>query len=53
VPFLALAFYSERGPLAKVSDANPAALKQYHLVLNLDLLLGLAILLLTALAQVG
>jgi uncharacterized membrane protein len=53
VPFLGLAFYSERGPLAKVSDANPAALDQYRLVLNLDLLLGLVILLLTALAQAG
>jgi uncharacterized membrane protein len=51
--FLALAFYSERAYLSKVSEQNPGALVQYRWALNIDLTLGLVILLLTALAQVG
>jgi uncharacterized membrane protein len=51
--FLALAFFSERTFLAKVSDQNPAALKQFHWALNVNTLLGLVIPLLTAFAQAG
>jgi uncharacterized membrane protein len=51
--FLALAVISERVYLAKISDGNPAALRQYRHVLNIDLVLGLVILLFTALAQAG
>jgi hypothetical protein len=49
--FLGLAFFSERAFLAKVSDENPGALKQFHWVLNINTILGVIILLLTSIAQ--
>lgn len=49
--FLALAMYSERAFLAKISDEKPAALNQFRGSLNINMILGLAILLLTAIAQ--
>jgi uncharacterized membrane protein len=51
--FLALAIYSERAFLSQVSDQKPAALKQFRWSLYIDTLLGLVILLLTAIAQAG
>ncbi len=53
LPFLALAIFSERVYRAQISDHNPRALKQYHWSLNIDLALGIVILLLTAIAQAG
>jgi uncharacterized membrane protein len=53
LPFLALAIVSERMFLAQVSDQNPQALKQYRRALNIDMALGVVILLLTAIAQAG
>lgn len=49
--FLALAMYSERAFLAKISDEKPAALNQFRGSLSINMILGLAILLLTAIAQ--
>jgi uncharacterized membrane protein len=51
--FLAVAVFSERVFLSKVSDDNPRVLKQFRQALNANLLLGAAILLLTTLAQAG
>ncbi len=51
--FLGLAFYSERAFLPQISDQNPSALKQFRWALNINMLLGFIILLLTAIAQVG
>ncbi len=51
--FLALAMYSERAYLPKISDKNPAALQRFHWVLNINTLMGAVIILLTALAQAG
>lgn len=51
--FLGLAFYSERTFLGQMSDQNPRALKQFHWALNINLILGAIILLLTAIAQIG
>jgi uncharacterized membrane protein len=49
--FLALAIFSERAYMEKISDQKPEALKQFKLALNINIFLGLAILLLTAIAQ--
>lgn len=49
--FLALAVFSERVYLARISEQNPQALKQYRRALKIDLVLGVVILLLTAIAQ--
>jgi uncharacterized membrane protein len=51
--FLALAVFSERAFLGQVSDQKPAALKQFRWSLYIDTGLGLAILLLTSIAQAG
>jgi uncharacterized membrane protein len=51
--FLALAFYSERAFLPRISDENPQALKQFRWALNINTVQGMVILLLTALAQAG
>ena len=53
LPFLALAVFSERAFLNKISDEKPEALRQYKLVLNINTILGVVILLLTSLAQAG
>jgi uncharacterized membrane protein len=51
--FLALAIYSERAFLSQISDQKPLALKQFRWSLYIDTSLGLAILLLTSIAQAG
>jgi putative copper export protein len=51
--FLALAFFFERAFLGKISDQKPEALKQFRRALNINAVLGLVILLLTSIAQVG
>ncbi|HEX9262005.1 MAG TPA: CopD family protein [Candidatus Bathyarchaeia archaeon] len=53
VAFLALAIFSERAYLAKISDQNPEALKRFRLALNIDTILGAVILLLTSIVQAG
>lgn len=53
VPFLALAIISERAFQRQISDANPQALWRFRWSLNINMLLGLAILLLTSIAQVA
>ena len=49
--FLALAVYSERAYLGKISDKNPKALTQFRWSLNITMILGMIILLLTSIAQ--
>lgn len=51
LPFLALAVFSERAYLGKISDQNPEALMRFKRSLRINIVLGLAILLLTAIAQ--
>ena len=51
--FLALAVFSERAFLGKISDQKPEALKQFRWALNINTILGVIILLLTSIAQVG
>jgi uncharacterized membrane protein len=51
--FLAVAIFSERVFMVQISDQNPQALKQYRWSLNIDMALGVVILLLTAIAQAG
>ena len=49
--FLALAIFSERAFMAKISDQQPQALRQFRLMLAANTILGLLILLLTTAAQ--
>lgn len=51
--FLALAVYSERAFLSKISDDKPEFLNKFRWVLNINTILGLTILLLTSIAQAG
>jgi uncharacterized membrane protein len=51
--FLVLAIFSERAYLGQISDQNPDALKKFRLALNINTILGVVILLLTSIAQVG
>ena len=51
--FLALAVFSERAFLGQISDRNPEALKKFHWTLNINVVLGLVILLMTSIAQTG
>ena len=51
--FLALAVFSERAYLGQISDQKPEALKKFRMALNIDIILGALILLLTSIAQVG
>jgi uncharacterized membrane protein len=51
--FLALAIFSERAYLGKISEENPRALRQFKLALNINTILGAVILLLTSFAQAG
>jgi uncharacterized membrane protein len=53
VVFLLLAVYSERAFLGKISDQNLEALIRFRWALNINALLGVVILLLTSIAQVG
>jgi uncharacterized membrane protein len=49
--FLTLAIYSERAFMEKI-DETPGALKNFHRALNVNLTLGVFIILLTSIAQV-
>jgi uncharacterized membrane protein len=49
--FLALAILSERAFLGHISDQNPASLKQFRWALNINMVLGGIIILLTTIAQ--
>jgi uncharacterized membrane protein len=51
VAFLALAIFSERAIMGKISDKQPQALKQFRLALGVNTFLGILILLLTTAAQ--
>ena len=51
--FLALAIFSERAFLGQISDQKPEALKQFRRALNINTILGVAILLLTSITQAG
>jgi putative copper export protein len=53
VTFLALAIFSERAFLSKISDGNPKALEQFQWALNINTIHGVVILLLTSIAQAG
>lgn len=53
VVFLALAFYSERACLGRISDQTPQAVERFRWALNINLILGAIILLLTTIAQAG
>ena len=53
LPFLVLAVFSERAFLGQISDQKPEALKQFRRALNINLILGVVILLLTSIAQAG
>jgi len=49
--FFALAIYSERVIMAKISDEQPRALKQFRMALGINTLIGILIILLTTVAQ--
>jgi putative copper export protein len=53
LPFLVLAVFSERAFLGQFSDQKPEALKQFRRALNINLILGVVILLLTSIVQAG
>ena len=52
--FLVLAIYSERAFMRHIGDEqNPSALKNFRLSLNINLVLGIVIILMTSVAQAG
>jgi uncharacterized membrane protein len=51
--FVALAVFSERAFLGQISDQKPEALRQFRWAVNINVILGVLILLLTAIAQAG
>ena len=51
--FVVLAVFSERAFLGQISDQKPEALRQFRWTLNINMILGLLILLLTSIAQAG
>jgi uncharacterized membrane protein len=51
--FLALAVFSERAFLRQINDQKPEALKRFRWALNINMVLGALIVLLTAIAQAG
>jgi uncharacterized membrane protein len=51
--FLALAIFSERMLLGKISDQKPEVLQRFRWALNTNMVLGVTIILLTSIAQVG
>lgn len=53
VAFLALAVYAERKFLVRIGDQDSKAVKQFRLAININMFLGVTILLLTAIAQAG
>jgi uncharacterized membrane protein len=53
VPFLALAVLSERAYLSQIGSRNARALKQFQRALNVNMVLGMVIVLLTMIAEAG
>jgi len=53
VAFLALAVFSERAYLPQISEQKPEALKRFRLAMNVNMVLGAVVLLLTSMAQAG
>ena len=51
--FLALAVISERAYLGKISDQKPKALNRFRRAVNINMGMGVVILLLTSIAQAG
>jgi uncharacterized membrane protein len=51
--FLAVAIFSERAFLSQISDKKPAALKNFRWAVNTNTILGIIIVLMTSIAQVG
>ena len=51
--FLALAVFSERAFLTQISDKKPQALKNFRFAVNINTILGVIIVLLTSIVQVG
>ncbi len=51
--FLAIAVFSERAFLGQISDRKPDALKRFRWATNINMLLGVAIVLMTSAAQAG
>ena len=51
--FLALAVFSERAFLGKIADQKPKALNQFRWAMNINMILGVIIVLLTSIAQLG
>jgi uncharacterized membrane protein len=51
--FVALAVFSERAFLGQISDQKPEALRQFRWAVNINVILGVLILLLTTIAQAG
>lgn len=51
--FLVLAIYSERAYMRHIGDENPRALKNFRLSVNINLVLGVIIILMTSVAQAG
>ncbi len=51
--FLVLAVFSERAFMGQISDKKPEALKNFKLAMNLNTALGVIIVLMTSMAQVG
>ncbi len=51
--FLALAVFSERAFMGKISDQKPEALQRFRWTVNINTLLGIVILLMTSIAQEG
>lgn len=49
--FFALAIYSERGVVGKISDTQPQMMDRFRWMLGINTFLGMLILLLTAIAQ--
>lgn len=51
--FLILAIFSERAFLAQISDKKPQALKNFRYAVNINTILGVIIVLMTSIVQVG
>ena len=51
--FVVLAVFSERAFLGQISDQKPEALRQFRWAVNINVMLGVLILLLTTIAQAG
>ena len=51
--FLAVAIFSERAFLLQIGDKKPEALKNFKFAMNVNTILGIIIVLMTSIAQVG